>query len=489
MLQKYYFGFDDVLLDVVNSSLHSGHVPVSWKQALVIPIPKGKTPKQPADTRPISILPAIMKLVEKIVQTQLNDYLESNHLLACHQHGYRKQHSTETALGIITDKALQAMDRGEISILALLDQSKCFDVVPHKNLLDKLSTYGIDNEWFGNYLADHTQQVLIRGADGTAIRSALKSNTIGVYQGGSLSCALYSLYSNDIGLHVSDDVTLVQYADDVQVIISGKKSEMSRLVAQMEDNLSSLFQWFCHHRMKVNETKTQMIVLGTPAMLRSASTVTLSFIGSRIHESEVVKNLGILLDRHLSYQPHISAVINRCTGMLMALNHARHVIPNNTMSTLVQALVLSVIRYCLSVYGTCNNTQIHRIQKIINFGARVVSGKKRHEHVSAVVQKLGWLNAKQLVEYHAVCMVRSVVMASQPEDMFSTIGRPTSQVHSHATRHVNHLSLPRIRTEAGRRRLCYRGVKMLNMSKVHVSDRHFRTTLKSELLSRSSAGE
>ena len=173
----------------------------------------------------------------------------------------------------------------------------------------------------------------------------------------------------------------------------------------------------------------------------------------------------------------------------MALNHARHVIPNNTMSTLVQALVLSVIRYCLSVYGTCNNTQIHRIQKIINFGARVVSGKKRHEHVSAVVQKLGWLNAKQLVEYHAVCMVRSVVMASQPEDMFSTIGRPTSQVHSHATRHVNHLSLPRIRTEAGRRRLCYRGVKMLNMSKVHVSDRHFRTTLKSELLSRSSAGE
>ena len=241
MLQKYDIGIGEVLLDVVNSSLHNGHVPVSWKQALVIPIPKGKSTKNPADTRPISILPGIMKLVEKIVQHQLTEYLESHYLLSHHQHGYRRLHSTESALNVITDEALQAMDRGEISILALLDQSKCFDVVPHQTLLNKLQTYGINTEWFENYLTGHTQQVLIRGADGTAIKSALKPNVIGVYQGGSLSCALYSLFSNDLGLYVNDDVTVVQYADDVQVLTSGKKRHLPQNVSRIEDTLNALF--------------------------------------------------------------------------------------------------------------------------------------------------------------------------------------------------------------------------------------------------------
>jgi len=76
------------------------------------------------------------------------------------------------------------MNRGEITILTLLDQSKCFVVVPHQTLLDSLNTYGIETERFENYLTAHTQQVLIRGADGTVIKSASKPNTIGVYQGG-----------------------------------------------------------------------------------------------------------------------------------------------------------------------------------------------------------------------------------------------------------------------------------------------------------------
>ena len=289
MLQKFSQGIVDVLLDIVNASLHTGQVPASWKHALVIPIPKGKTSKKPADTRPISILPAIMKIIEKIVQIQLTEYLESHHLLSFQQHGYRKLHSTESALHVITDKALQAMERGEISILTLLDQSKCFDVVPHQPLLDKLSMYGIDIAWFKNYLSGHTQQVLIRGADGTTIKSQTRNNTIGVFQGGSLSCCLYMLFSNDLCLHVDDDVTVVQYADDVQLLVSAKKQHLTRLVTRMESSLNTLFQWFCQHNMKVNESKTQMVVIGTPPMLRQIPPVTIKFNGSLVPDSKSVK--------------------------------------------------------------------------------------------------------------------------------------------------------------------------------------------------------
>ena len=79
-IQKLFYGVGQPLLDVVNASLVSGQVPKAWKHALVTPIPKGKVVAEPADTRPISILPAITKIVERVVQRQLSQYLEQNHL-------------------------------------------------------------------------------------------------------------------------------------------------------------------------------------------------------------------------------------------------------------------------------------------------------------------------------------------------------------------------------------------------------------------------
>ena len=204
--------------------LRTGHVPEQWKHAMITPIPKSKAANKPADTRPVSILPGIMKLVEKVVQTQLVEYLDSHHLLAAAQHGYRKLYSTETALGVITDRVLHAMDSSEISILVLLDLSKCFDVVPHEILLEKLKLYGIDTTWFDSYLKGHVQQVQIRRADGANVVSRPRENNIGVFQGGSLSCVLYTLFANDLSLHVPDGVTIAQFADDTQILVTGKKT-------------------------------------------------------------------------------------------------------------------------------------------------------------------------------------------------------------------------------------------------------------------------
>ena len=169
-----------------------------------------------------------MKIVERIVQRQLVGYLETNHLLSDTHHGYRRRHSTETALHVVTDRVLQAMDSGEVSILVLLDLSKCFDVVPHEKLLQKLTLYGVDSQWFRNYLTGHTQQVQLRNSsDGRTVLSKTRDNTIGVYQGGSLSCVLFMLYANELSLYVPDSVTVVQFADDTQLLISGRMTPSS----------------------------------------------------------------------------------------------------------------------------------------------------------------------------------------------------------------------------------------------------------------------
>ena len=249
-----------------------------------------------------------MKLVEKVVQNQLVEYLETNHLLADSQHGYRRHLSTESALHVITDRVYRAMDCGDISIIVLLDLSKMFDVIPHENLLRKLSLYGIDSRWFRDYLEGHTQRVQLKMANGAVMKSSWKNNNMGIFQGGSLSCALCLLFTNDISLYVDSDVTITQYADDTSILITGKKREIQNLIRRMESILNTLFQWFCANGMKINTGKTQMMVLGTHAMLRTLPTVTLKFGDATISDSRVVKSLGVMLDRHLSFEQHVNSV-------------------------------------------------------------------------------------------------------------------------------------------------------------------------------------
>ena len=180
--------------------------------------------------------------------------------------------------------------------------------------------------------------------------------------GGSLSCVLFMLYANDLSLHTPDGVTIVQYADDTHILVTGKKHDLASLISLMEATLDILYRWFCQNGLKVNMAKTQMLVLGTPAMLRNLPPITVKFGGAIIGSSSSVKNLGVQLDRHLSFQEHVDAMTAKCTGILIALSHARHVIPASTLKIIVEALVLSVVRYCMSVYGSCGVTQMHRIQ-------------------------------------------------------------------------------------------------------------------------------
>ena len=124
-----------VLLHIVNTCLTSCDFPDTWKHSLVHPIYKSGDPTVISNYRPISIVPIMAKIVERVVQLQLSTYMSDNHLLSSSQHGFRPRHSTETALLSVTNRIFSNMDRGQVSLLCLLDLSKCFDVIPHSQLL------------------------------------------------------------------------------------------------------------------------------------------------------------------------------------------------------------------------------------------------------------------------------------------------------------------------------------------------------------------
>ena len=129
----------DILLHIINTCLSNSDFPSEWKHSIVHPIYKSGDPSSPSNFRPISIVPVLSKKVDRVVQRQLYYNLSSNHFLSPNQHGFRPRHSTETALVSVADRILAASDHGEISLLCLIDLSKCFDIIDHSLLLTKLS--------------------------------------------------------------------------------------------------------------------------------------------------------------------------------------------------------------------------------------------------------------------------------------------------------------------------------------------------------------
>ena len=335
MLQRFFPGLCYVLLDIINASLVTGIVPPGWKHALVTPIPKGGDLASVTNWRPISILPAVTKVIERIAHRQISAYFIRNQLFSTSQHGYRRHHSTETALTVITDRIYRAFDNGEICMLVCLDCSKCFDVIDHGKLLCKLEMYGVDTHWLSDYFEGHTQQVKISRKDGNgAILSASLPNTTGVFQGGSLSCLMFSIFANEMDLYAGDS-NVIQYADDTQLLICGRKENLAEMICRVENTLSRLSDWFCANQMKINASKTQLLVLGTKAMLRNVPQLSIKVGTATVTESKYVKNLGLVIDKHLSFEPHIDQLAAKCTGVLIGLIHAMHMVPRAVLQTVV----------------------------------------------------------------------------------------------------------------------------------------------------------
>ena len=429
------------------------------RRGLIHPIHKSGPRSYPANFRPISLVPVIAKIVERIVQRQLYAYLFSNHMLASAQNGFRPRHSTETALISVTDHILSATDRGDLTLLCLIDLSKCFDIIDHSKLLTMLQQHGVDAEWFRAYLSNHTQSVSITDPiSGRKCLSRPLRNRIGVFQGSALGPLLYIVFANDLS-YFAPGAHVIQYADDTQILVSGSKEDTVALIQRMESSLASLDVCFRANSLEVNASKTQLMVFGNRQNLRTIPALEVRFRGGTVRPERTVRNLGVMFDPTLSWDAHVAHVVNKCFGMLIGLCHVRHHLPQQVIPTIVQGLVLSHVRYCLTVFGNCSDKNHTQLQKIINFCARVVAGRRKYDHISDVLSGPDWFSSRQLSHYHCLTLVHRVLRRAEPASLASLFSR-NSDLRTRQTRQDRCFYLPRIRSEAGRRQFAYRAPQL-----------------------------
>uniref|UniRef100_A0A8C2GF31 Reverse transcriptase domain-containing protein n=1 Tax=Cyprinus carpio TaxID=7962 RepID=A0A8C2GF31_CYPCA len=419
------------LLNIINSSLSLGHVPKPFKLAVIKPLIKKPQldPSELANDRPISNLPFMSKILEKVVSAQLCSYLQKNDLCEEFQSGFRPHHSTETALVKITNYLLLAPDQGCISLLALLD----------------LGIQGQALRWFRSYLSDRYHFVYLNGES-----SHLSKVKNGVPQGSVLSPLLFSIYMLPLGNIIRKyGISFHCYADDTQLYISTRPGETSKL-SKLTECVKNVKDWMTNNFLLLNSDKTEILLIGPENITQNLVDYNLQLDGCTV-TSSTVKNLGVILDSNLSFENHISHVTKTAFFHLRNIAKLRNMLPVPDAEKLVHAFMTSRLDYCNALLGGCPASSINKLQVVQNAAARVLTRSRKYDHITPILQSLHWLPIKFRISYKILLLTYKALNGLAPAYLTSLLPRynPSRSLRS---QNAGLLIVPRITksTKGGR---------------------------------------
>jgi len=286
---------------------------------------------------------------------------------------YRAGHSTKTALLEVFNPVFSATTDKKLTVLVGLDISSAFDTIDHNILLGRLhGEFGVTGTalaWLQSYISNRSQFVKLGRHS-----SAPVSCTSGVPQGSVLGPILFAAYTSLIGdLIRSFGVHHHQFADDTQVHLALRSSDIQKGLTLLADCTATVKQWYLVNGLLLNANKSEAICLGTSSQLCAATDSVIS-----LPVSEEIRLLGVIIDRRLTFESHISGVVKSCNYHLRALQHIRHLLPFSTAQTLACSLILSRLDYCNAVLYGCSAGAIGRLQRVQNYAVRV--GMRHHSH-------------------------------------------------------------------------------------------------------------
>ena len=249
---------ENSLAFMFNTSIETSMSPDSWKIARVTPIYKNGDRADKSNYRPISVLPVISRLFERLVTNQVYQHMEDNGLFSSGQSAYLRLHPTVTHLLKNTDYWYNGLDLGRLVGLVFIDLKKAFDTVDKEILCQKLVHYGVQQHelaWFRSYLCNRKQFCRVNG-----VSSKTEGIDVGAPQGSYLGPLLFLIYINDLPQAVQNS-TVSMYADDTSLCC--QSSDIDQLNEAINNDLKQLDIWLQGNKLSLNVAKTNSMLVAT----------------------------------------------------------------------------------------------------------------------------------------------------------------------------------------------------------------------------------
>ncbi|CAK1600201.1 unnamed protein product [Parnassius mnemosyne] len=337
---------------IFNTSIESGVFPDLMKHSKVIPLFKSGSTLDPANFRPISVLPTLSKIFEKIVLDQMLNFFNINNLLHKNQFGFTRGRSTTDAGVELIKYIFNAWENSQDALGIFCDLSKAFDCVHHETLIRKLQHYGVRSDALKliiSYLSKRTQKVVINN-----MSSSGSMVQMGVPQGSILGPFLFLVYINDLPYIVGDSHDIVLFADDTSLIF--KLSRQLLKYDEVNNAISKLVNWFDVNNLHLNGTKTKCMKFVTPNVKQLNTNVILN--GEKLSLVDTTIFLGITLDAKLQWSPHISKLASRLSSAAYAVKKIRSLTSVETARLVYFSYFHSIMSYGILLWGHAADTEI-----------------------------------------------------------------------------------------------------------------------------------
>ena len=420
----------EVLLKVYNQVWESGNFPPSWREALVIPIPKpGKDTTKPENYRPIALTSCLCKTMERMVNARLVHCLETTGAFSDEQCGFRKGRSTTDHLVRFETFVREAFAKEKHVVAIFFDLEKAYDTTWKRGILNKLHELGFRGQ-LAHFLEGFLESRTFKVRAGSTYSDTFEQE-MGVPQGSILSPTLFNVQINDISKVAKQALTGKEsecslFVDDFAICVSA--SDLHRAERQLQLCVNKVQEWVCRNGFKFSENKTVTIHFWKG---RSVPDPTIYINRTKIKAVDETRFLGLIFDKRLTFHSHIRDLKTRCLKSLNVLKVVSHTdwgADSKVLLRLYQALVRSKLDYGCIVYGSATKSRLKELDPIHNSGLRISLGAFRTSPIPSLYTEAGEtsLELRRLkLSLNYVCKLKS----NPDNPAYKSVFSPTCSVY------------------------------------------------------------